>query len=143
MGKEQINTRVLTALAAVLDAHKELTKTGFAQLLGIKPSTFTEILKGRMNAGSDLMALLTSNFGVSATWLLVGTGDMFTKETPGQTTSGDPLVDRLLHIIDKKDELIRQQAEDIGQLREQLAQLKARLQKSADAASTEVTAHVG
>lgn len=142
MGKEQINTRVLTALTSVLDTHKELTKTGFAQLLGVKPSTFTEILKGRMNAGSDLMALLTSKFGISATWLLVGTGEMLASETPEQT-SGDPLVDRLLHIIDKKDELIRQQAEDIGQLREQLAQLKARLQKSADAASTETTANVG
>lgn len=65
-----------------------------------------------------------------------------TAGTPG-STSGDPLVDRLLHIIDKKDELIRQQAEDIGQLREQLAQLKARLQKSVDAASTETTANVG
>ena len=54
MNKEQINSRVLAAVGVVLDTHKELTKTAIAKLLGIKPSTFTEILKGRMKASSDL-----------------------------------------------------------------------------------------
>ena len=80
MGKEQINSRVINAVETVLDKHNELTKTAIAKMLGIKPSTFTEILKGRMNASLDLMALLATNFGVSATWLLVGTGEMFTNE---------------------------------------------------------------
>ena len=80
MGKEQINSRVITAVEAVLDKHNELTKTAIAKMLGIKPSTFTEILKGRMNASLDLMALLASNFGVSATWLLVGAGEMFAND---------------------------------------------------------------
>lgn len=145
MGKEQINSRVLTAVGVVLDTYKELTKTAIAKMLGIKPSTFTEILKGRMNASSDLMALLTSDYGVSATWLLVGTGEMFVSEEPQpqNSSSAEPMVDKLLGIIDKKDDIIRQQAEDIGQLRAELAQLKQRLQKSADAASTERTANVG
>ena len=145
MSKEQINRRVLTAVGVVLDTHKELTKTAIAQLLGIKPSTFTEILKGRMNASTDLMALLTSNYGVSATWLLVGTGEMFVSEEQDthNHSSAESLVDKLLCIIDKKDDIIRQQAEDIGQLRAELAQLKLKLQKSADAASTEHTANVG
>ena len=132
-------------MTAVLDTHKELTKTAFAQMLGIKPSTFTEILKGRMNAGTDLMALLSSDFGVSSTWLLTGTGEMLTTDSPStsQNSSGDPLVDRLLAIIENKDELIRRQAEEIGQLREQIGQLKQRLQKNADAADISGTAHVG
>ena len=80
MGKEQINSRVIAAVGVILDTHKELTQTAISKMLGIKPSTFTEILKGRMNASLDLMALLASNFGVSATWLLVGTGEMFTND---------------------------------------------------------------
>ena len=145
MNKEQINSRVLAAVGVVLDTHKELTKTAIAKLLGIKPSTFTEILKGRMKASSDLMALLTSNYGVSATWLLVGTGEMFASEEQDtqNSSSAEPMVDKLLSIINKKDDIIRQQAEEIGQLRAELAQLKQRLQKSADAASTERTANVG
>lgn len=145
MNKEQINSRVLTAVGVVLDTHKELTKTAIAKLLGIKPSTFTEILKGRMKASSDLMALLTSNYGVSATWLLVGTGEMFASEEQDtqNSSSAEPMVDKLLSIINKKDDIIRQQAEEIGQLRAELAQLKQRLQKSADAASTNHTANAG
>ena len=80
MGKEQINSRVINAVGVLLNTHKELTQTAIAKMLGIKPSTFTEILKGRMNASLDLMALLATNFGVSATWLLVGTGEMFANE---------------------------------------------------------------
>ena len=145
MNKEQINSRVLTAVGVVLDTHKELTKTAIAKLLGIKPSTFTEILKGRMKASSDLMALLTSNYGVSATWLLVGTGEMFASEEQDtqNSSSAEPMVDKLLSIINKKDDIIRQQAEEIGQLRAELAQLKQRLQKSADAANTNHTANAG
>ena len=84
------------------------------------------------------MALLTSNYGVSATWLLVGTGEMFISEEQEthSNSNAEPMVDKLLSII-------QQQAEDIGQLRSELAQLKQRLQKSADAASTERIANVG
>ena len=94
MGKEQINSRVINAVGVVLDSHKELTQTAIAKMLGIKPSTLTEILKGRMNASDDLMELLTSNFGVSATWLLVGTGEMFSNEDKqkGKTAYYSPAV---------------------------------------------------
>ena len=89
MGKEQINSRVINAVGVVLDSHKELTQTAIAKMLGIKPSTLTEILKGRMNASLDLMALLATNFGVSATWLLVGTGEMFTNEEKQKGKTAD------------------------------------------------------
>lgn len=150
MGKEQINNRVLTALGVVLDTHKELTKTAFAKMLDIKPSTFTEILKGRMNASSELMAFLVSNYYISATWLLTGqgnmlnsdaasppqysgTGEMLVSDEPVQYNTGptESMVDKLLGIIDKKDNIIREQAEDIGHLRSELEQLKKRIQSSA------------
>lgn len=94
MGKEQINSRVIAAVGVLLDTHKELTQTAIAKMLGIKPSTLTEILKGRMNASLDLMALLASNFGVSATWLLIGTGEMFANEEKqtGKTAYYSPSV---------------------------------------------------
>ena len=94
MGKEQINSRVINAVGVVLETHKELTQTAISKMLGIKPSTLTEILKGRMNASVDLMELLASNYGVSATWLLVGTGEMFTNEEKqkGKTAYYSPSV---------------------------------------------------
>lgn len=86
------------------------------------------------------MALLTSKFGVNATWLLTGQGEMYAREDFG---SGDPMIDRLLLMIEKKDALIQQQAEELGQLREQVAQLTRRLEKSATAANILDTANVG
>ena len=53
------------------------------------------------------------------------------------------ITNRLFDHINEKDDIIRKQAEEIGQLRAELAQIKQRLQKSADAASTERTANVG
>ena len=94
MGKEQINSRVINAIGVVLDTHKELTQKCIATMLGIRPSTITEILKGRMNASVDLMELLASNYGVSATWLLVGTGEMFVNDEKqkGKTAYYSPAV---------------------------------------------------
>ena len=94
MGKEQINSRVINAVGVLLNTHKELTQTAIAKMLGIKPSTLTEILKGRMNASVDLMELLASNYGVSATWLLVGTGEMFANDEKqqGKTAYYSPAV---------------------------------------------------
>ena len=120
-------------------------KKAFALSVGCSTSMITEISKGRSNVGVSLLQNTVQNYGVSATWLLVGTGEMFASEEQDtqNSSSAEPMVDKLLSIINKKDDIIRQQAEDIGQLRAELAQLKQRLQKSADAASTERTANAG
>ena len=120
-------------------------KKAFALSVGCSTSMITEISKGRSNVGVSLLQNTVQNYGVSATWLLVGTGEMFASEEQDtqNSSSAEPMVDKLLGIIDKKDDIIRQQAEDIGQLRAELAQLKLKLQKSADLASTERTAIVG
>lgn len=81
MNKEEINTRALAALTAVLERHREITKSALAQRIGVRPSTITEILKGRMNAGTDLMAFLSSNYGISPSWLLTGEGPMLVEES--------------------------------------------------------------
>ena len=104
--KEQINSRVLTAVGVVLDTHKEIKKSDFAKMLDIKPSTFSEILKGRMNASSELMALLVSNYGISPTWLLTGTGEMFVSDEPAQyntkTSIKCMILERIKQYIDFK-----------------------------------------
>jgi hypothetical protein len=64
---------------------------------------------------------------VDATWLLTGQGEMFVVKTQ---TSGDPMADHLLMMIEKKDAVIQQQAEELGQLREQVVQLRRRFDKT-------------
>lgn len=129
-------------LSALIRHYADGNKSKFASMLGVSPQAVSTWEKRNT---FDIELIFSKCVNLNAQWLLTGTGEMLLNDTAGTpgSTSGDPLVDRLLHIIEKKDELIRQQAEDIGQLREQLAQLKARLQKSVDAASTETTANVG
>ena len=99
-------------------------KKAFALSVGCSTSMITEISKGRSNVGVSVLQNTVQNYGVSATWLLVGTGEMFVSEEQEthNNSSAEPMVDKLLGII-------QQQAEDIGQLRAELAQLKQRLQK--------------
>ena len=136
--KKDISSRFIEVLNELLKRGYLPDKKAFALSVGCSTSMITEISKGRSNVGVSVLQNTVQNYGVSATWLLVGTGEMFVSEEQEthNNSSAEPMVDKLLGII-------QQQAEDIGQLRAELAQLKQRLQKSADAASTERIANVG
>ena len=136
--KKDISSRFIEVLNELLKRGYLPDKKAFALSVGCSTSMITEISKGRSNVGVSVLQNTVQNYGVSATWLLVGTGEMFVSEEQEthNKSSAEPMVDKLLGII-------QQQAEDIGQLRSELAQLKQRLQKSADAASTERIANVG
>lgn len=135
----------------ISDRIKELIKTKangkntvFAERLGVSEANIRSYTKGVMPK-ADILAKIVTTYDTNAMWLLTGVGEMFVSEEQEthNNSSAESMVDKLLCIIDKKDDIIRQQAEDIGQLRAELAQLKLKLQKSADAASTEHTANVG
>ena len=136
--KKDISSRFIEVLNELLKRGCLPDKKAFALSVGCSTSMITEISKGRSNVGVSVLQNTVQNYGVSATWLLVGTGEMFVSEEQEthNNSSAEPMVDKLLGII-------QQQAEDIGQLRAELAQLKQRLQKSADAACTERIANVG
>ena len=77
MEKEQINSRTIGAINTLLEQDSALTKTALASSLNVKPAKFSEILNGRMMAGADMMALLCSEYNISASYLLTGEGTMF------------------------------------------------------------------
>lgn len=82
MEKEAINKRFVEAIYSIIASNPELTKTSLADKLGIKPAKFSEILNGRMRAGSDLMAIICEVYFVSPQWLLTGRGEMFNDDVP-------------------------------------------------------------
>lgn len=77
MEKEQINSRTIGAINTLLEQDSALTKTALATSLNVKPAKFSEILNGRMMAGADMMALLCTEYNISASYLLTGEGTMF------------------------------------------------------------------
>lgn len=148
LSKDEINGRFVRAVYAIIGQHLVSSKTALAESLGVKPAKFSEILNGRMKAGTDMLAILCDFYKVSPDWLLMSRGnnvfrenadmpkywvddDDLTsvypsesqpKENPVQasTTSSEPL----LALIKDKDNVIREQAEEIGRLKERIAQLE-------------------
>jgi len=80
MDKVEINDRFIAAINSLLK-DKGLSKTSIAASLGVKPSKFSEILNNRMNAGTDMIALLCELYSFSAIWILNGRGPML---VPGE-----------------------------------------------------------
>ena len=81
MAKEDINKRTLKAIDWLLNSENAPSKAALASELNIKPSKFSEILNGRMNAGTDVMSLLCEKFEISSRWLLTGHGNMTGQES--------------------------------------------------------------
>ena len=138
MDKTQINSRTIEVINTLLNKIPELTKTALAETLKVKPAKFSEILNNRMNAGTDLMALLCSKYSVSPEYILMGEGDMFknkqssrpisehydvnldNKNSDNETIKQESPINILLSIIREKDNKLQ----ELGRLRERVEQLE-------------------
>lgn len=140
--KNNMATTISERIRALINEVAGGKNTVFAEKLGVSEANIRSYLKGVLPK-ADILGKIVITCDISAMWLLTGKGEMKEKNNPKtNASSGDPLTDRLLHIIEQKDELIRQQAEETGQLRAHIEQLKDKLQKTADNANTAVTANV-
>lgn len=132
--KTEINNRFIYAIGTLLQ-DKGLTKTSIANSLGIKPSKFSEILNGRMNAGTDTLALLCDQFSFNTEWLLLGKGPVLTPgeikgrskpsiavpKLPDFPMTSEGVCEMFLAIMEDKDLRYKKQAEEVGKLKEQIA----------------------
>lgn len=82
MTRENINSRALDAISFLLSNSALHTKKSIANDLGISASKLSEILGERMNAGTDVLAGLSTEYNISPQWLLTGEGDMIDSEIP-------------------------------------------------------------
>lgn len=78
--KKDVSSRFIEVLNELLKRGCLRDKKTFASSVGCSTSMITEISKGRSNVGVSVLQNTVLNFGVSATWLLVGTGEMFANE---------------------------------------------------------------
>lgn len=100
MEKGRINSRTIGAINTLLEQDSALTKTALATSLNVKPAKFSEILNGRMMAGADMMALLCSEYNISASYLLTGEGTMFKEENLPAKVSYDQNVGKPYYDVD-------------------------------------------
>lgn len=105
MDKNAINERFIKAVSTLFK-DKGLTKAGIAESLGLKPSTFSEILNNRMKAGTDTIAALCDKYSFSPFWILMGQGTML---IPGELKGRSKPSMALAYSPDRISELLESQ----------------------------------
>ncbi|MDO4209117.1 MAG: S24 family peptidase [bacterium] len=79
ISKDEINSRAVDALLAIIANGLVATKSDLAECLGAKPSKFSEILNYRMKVGVDIIAKICDWYYVDPDWLLMGRGNKIFK----------------------------------------------------------------
>lgn len=80
--KKLVNQRFIAAINFIISEFPKTQKSEIAEKLHISKSTFSEILKERMNVSIDLVSLLSSEYGFSLDWLINGEGEMKSNQQP-------------------------------------------------------------
>ena len=113
-----------------------------AAVLETNKAGISDIKSGRKKLSLDVLRRMKLSYpNINIEWVIMGEGEMFhTKPQTSQTTGFE---DKLLNVIQEKDTVIRNQAEEIGQLRERIAQLQREKGKNASDAQTSDIANVG
>jgi plasmid maintenance system antidote protein VapI len=162
--KDEISTRFIWAVNAVLSNNLIPNKSALAESLRVKPSKFSEILNGRMKVGIDMIAIMCDFYNISPDWILMSRGNNLfrTSELPAYCVDDEKWIKKispsepkkeienqdssfapLLKLISEKDITIREQAEEIGQLKEQVRQLTIEKERLAASAHSSATANAG
>lgn len=172
ISKDEINSRAIKALLAIIANGLVATKTDLAECLGAKPAKFSEILNYRMKVGIDMIAKICDWYEVDPYWVLMGRGNHIFRDPnyePEPYSIDTDDLDRHYHttteatpatrpVNETKQEGTKQeitgmaaifynktleQAEEIGQLKARIKDLEQRLGKDAERVSTVITANVG
>lgn len=83
MDKNIINSRFVECVNYLINSKIARNKIEIAENFEIGASKLSEILNGRMKAGTDLIACLCLKYGISPDWLLTGRGSMLNDQASG------------------------------------------------------------
>lgn len=133
---------ILERIKQYIDS-KGISVAAFERSIGMANASFGKSLKNRGAIGTDkLENILIIYPDISPMWLLKGIGEMLLQDGDiPQKHETTPTY--LLDMLSQKDNIIREQAEELGQLRERIKQLEQRLEKTAGSVSIGTTANVG
>lgn len=113
-----------------------------AAILETNKAGISDIKSGRKKLSIEILRRLKLSYpNINIEWVIMGEGEMFHSQQ--QTAQPSGFEDKLLKVIQEKDTVIREQAEDIGKLRERIAQLQREKGKNASDAQTSNIANAG
>lgn len=100
--KKLVNQRFITAINFIISENPKIKKGQIAEKLNIGNSAFSEILKERMNAGIEVLALLSKHYNFSLEWLINGDGEKLKPTTiKGENNSLSDFIDETLEVDPK------------------------------------------
>ena len=116
---------ILERLKQYID-FKGITVAAFERSIGMANASFGKSLKNHRAIGTDKLENILSKYpDISPLWLLRGIGDMLLPDPNHPETQPSYAPTYLLDMIKEKDQIIRQQAEELGELREKLKNAQA------------------
>lgn len=142
-----ITDMILERIKTYID-YKGITVSAFEKSIGMSNASFGKSLKNKGAIGTDKLENILKTYpDLSPIWLVSGVGEMLLDNmqqvAQNINSQNDGIEDKLLRIIQEKDNVIREQAEEIGQLRERIIQMERRRGKDASDAPTSGVANVG
>ena len=133
---------ILERLKQYID-FKGISVAAFERSIGMANASFGKSLKKQGAIGTDKLENILNTYpDISPMWLLKGEGNMILTNESAQPAQ-EPAPTYLLNMVNEKDTIIRQQAEELGELRERIRQLEQRLGKTAGDVNIGATANVG
>lgn len=131
MCKELINKRFINIVNSVLESKKASSKADICQKFRISPQKFSEILKERMNVGTDLLAYVAELYPeYSLRWLLTGEGSMLKSDVSVPIGAQECEAERPSNALETStSSVILELVEQIKQLTAENALLKAELDR--------------
>lgn len=112
-----------------------------ATALETNKAGISDIKSGRKKLSIDILRRMKLSYpSLNIEWVIMGEGDMFLSQQASPSTGFE---DKLLNIIQEKDAIIREQAEEIGQLKARIVQLEREKGKGASDVRTSGVANAG
>lgn len=129
---------------------KGLKPTAIEKAIGISNGYLSAQKKRQADIGEGMMnKIIDYCRDINPEWLLTGNGEMLRNNTcpnsenkQDNTTPSDPSM-ALLMLIREKDNIIREQAEEIGSLKEQLKRIEYEFKKHVSDVSSSAIVSVG
>lgn len=118
-----INQRFIFSVEYIISENIVEKKKDIADILGITPSKFSEILNERMNVSAELLSIFSIKFGISVEWLLTGEGEMIKLEDKKELNYSDSTSatnESPIKPGSKKCELCKEKDNQIADLKERI-----------------------
>lgn len=110
-----INQRFRESVDYILLQKFAKSKKEIASIMGIKPSTLSEILKDRMSIGLYMIEPYCVNYNISVDWLITGRGEMMRNHTAQNEEHAEQKA-QYMDLMEMHKQIIKEREDEVNRL---------------------------